>query len=164
MGKSNQSKNPNFHCLRSFLCFLNNPKRKKQNRKNKPSQNHKWKKHRKNNRLPKNRHKLRVLSKKLQMPRRKKRNPKNQRRKSLSRSKRRLNKNLQHLIKPLVRPDIYSFADSYLKITSLIIKFVQMKGFLKIFDSELDHLLDIENYIDCRLSPDRLLRELKSSS
>jgi len=38
-----------------------------------------------------------------------------------------------------------------------------MKGFLKIFDSELDHLLDIENYIDCRLSPDRLLRELKSS-
>lgn len=33
-----------------------------------------------------------------------------------------------------------------------------MKGFLRLFDSELDHLIDPINYIDCRLSPDRLLR------
>lgn len=37
-----------------------------------------------------------------------------------------------------------------------------MKGFLRLFDSELDHLMDPVNYIDCRLSPDRLMRELKN--
>jgi hypothetical protein len=33
-----------------------------------------------------------------------------------------------------------------------------MKGIFRMFDSELDHVLDPTNYIDCRLSPDRLLR------
>ena len=35
---------------------------------------------------------------------------------------------------------------------------------MKLFDSELDRCLDIDNYVDCRSSPERLLRELKIPS
>lgn len=39
-----------------------------------------------------------------------------------------------------------------------------MKTLKKLFETEVDHLLEIENIIDCRVSPDRLLRELKNGS
>lgn len=39
-----------------------------------------------------------------------------------------------------------------------------MKAIMKLFESELDRSLAADNYLDCRGPPDRLLRELRSSS